>query len=395
MKRRLVTALWTLTVLAFALLLVKSFVADVYRVDSGSMRPTLLAGRTRPDDERAESERVLVRYERGFEPARFDLVVTRSEHDDVPLVKRAVGLPCENLAVRDGDLLIDGRLLPPEEPRPAPIPVYDDRLLQPGEFFHRREDGSVRREGDAWVVEGGPGAPGNRLTYHPALRDDSFDRDGRRVHGVVEVNDARLELAFRIDGALAAQHLYFQLVEAGDTFTLELSAEAPGLRLTRYNHLLQKESKSAEVLLERELALPDECWLTLAFANIDNHLAVALPELDLALGVSYAENVPLAGATSLAQHLGPRVAFGVEAGRARFRAVRILRDLYYTSAGRYGTTEPILLGPDEYFLLGDNSSVSTDSRQIGPVHARRLFGRPVAVLWPTPRWLHGAERGPD
>ncbi|MEQ1894597.1 MAG: S26 family signal peptidase, partial [Planctomycetota bacterium] len=111
-----------------------------------------------------------------------------------------------------------------------------------------------------------------------------------------------------------------------------------------------------------------------------------------ALGASYAENVPRAGATSLSQHFGPRVAFGVQAGRARFRAVRILRDLYYTGAGRYGTAEPVLLGLDEYFLLGDNSSVSTDSRQIGPVPARRLFGRPVAVLWPTPRWLRGAER---
>ena len=72
--------------------------------------------------------------------------------------------------------------------------------------------------------------------------------------------------------------------------------------------------------------------------------------------------------------------------------MRILRDLYYTNAGRFGTSEPVLLGPDEYFLLGDNSSVSTDSRQIGPIQARRLFGRPVAVLWPAPRWLHGAER---
>lgn len=392
MKRRLVTALWTLTALAFVLLLVKSFVADVYRVDSGSMRPTILAGRTRPDDERAESERVLVRYERGLEPARFDLVVTRSEHDDVPLVKRVAGLPYERLALRDGDLLIDGHLLPPEEPRPAPILVYDDRLLDPQAFFHRREDGSVRREGDAWVVEGGPSAPGNLLTYHPALRDDSFDRDGRRVSGVVEVNDARLELTFKLDGALAAQRLHFQLVEAGDTFTLELAAEAPGLRLTRDNHRLQKESSGAELLLERQFALPSERWLTLSFENIDDHLSVALPELGLALGVSYAENVPLLGATSLGQHLGPRVAFGVQAGRARFRAVRILRDLYYTSAGRFGTAEPVLLGPDEYFLLGDNSSVSTDSRQIGPVQARRLFGRPVAVLWPTPRWLHGAER---
>lgn len=387
MKRRLVTALWTLTALAFLVLLVKSFVADVYRVDSGSMRPTIFGGRARPDDPREEAERVLVRYEHGVTPARFDLVVSRSQHDDVPLVKRVAGLPYETFLIQDGDLLIDGKRLEPGAPRPAPILVHDDRFADPEDEFERRRDGSVRREADAWVVEASSEAPGNRVTYHRPLRDDYLDREGRRVAGVVDVNDAVLELEFKSEGGAPDQWLVFELVEAGDTFILELACVAPGnvgLRLKRLNTRL-------EILAEAALTVPCDEWLALSFANIDNRVSVRLPALHFKKVVEYASNEPRPGQTSLTQHFGPRVAFGVQRGRARFRAVRILRDLYYTGAGSHGTSEPVLLGPNEYFLLGDNSAVSTDSRQIGPIPAERLFGRPVAVLWPHPRWLVGAE----
>jgi len=37
------------------------------------------------------------------------------------------------------------------------------------------------------------------------------------------------------------------------------------------------------------------------------------------------------------------------------------------------------LGPKEYFLLGDNSSVSLDSRRWGPVPAHLLLGKPLSV----------------
>ena len=392
MKGRLVTLLWALTALAAVLLVLKSFVADVYRVDSGSMRPTLFGGRTRPDDEREDSERVLVRYERGVAPERFDLVVTRSDDDGKPLVKRAVGLPGDrNFMLRDGDVWIDGKRLPAAAPRPAPIPVHDDRWFDPEQSFERRTDGSVRREEGVWVVDGGPSAPGNLLRFHRPLRDDYLDRHHRLIPGVVEVNDAVLELEFRLDGPPAAQRVHLQLVEAGDTFTLALACTPDGrgaLRLTRRNHVLQP-TVGEELLAERDLVVPPERWLALSFSNVDNHLTVRLPELGFVLGVDYDANQPLAGASTVAEHFGARVAFGIQAGRARFRAVRILRDLYYTSVGSFART-PLSLGPGEYFLLGDNSSASTDSRELGPVPAERLFGRPVAVLWPEPRWLRGA-----
>lgn len=43
---------------------------------------------------------------------------------------------------------------------------------------------------------------------------------------------------------------------------------------------------------------------------------------------------------------------------------------------------PWVLGNDEYFMLGDNRSVSRDSRSFGPIHGGQIIGRVVLKYWP-------------
>jgi signal peptidase I len=392
LARRAVRWLWGLAGGALLLVLLKFFVADVYRVDSGSMRPTIFGGRARPDGE-DYSERVLVLYDRSLEPERFDLVVQGGRDGSTPLVKRVCGLPDETVAIRGGDLLIDGERLPPEVPRPAPIAVFDDRWLEVERFFEFALDGSVRRSGREWLVQGTARAPGTQLAYHPELRDDYLDRRHRRVAGLLEVNDAVLELEFLLEPEGAAAKLRFALVEEGDTFEAVL---ARGDGRDQQLSLVRRGLRGSEqVLLEETAALESGRWYDLRLANIDNHLSLHSERLGLALGRGYAENEPWSGPAAADQgHLGPRVSFGAEDGRARFRSIRILRDLFFTDAGTFGVEGEVTLGEDECFLLGDNSASSTDSRHFGPVRLRELLGRPLAVVWPTFRLLAGAEAGP-
>ena len=51
------------------------------------------------------------------------------------------------------------------------------------------------------------------------------------------------------------------------------------------------------------------------------------------------------------------------------------------------------LGPEEYFLLGDDPGHSTDSRHFGPVPRKALLGRAWLVFWPVSRLrrVHGGE----
>jgi signal peptidase I len=100
-------------VLVVALLLgsFRSAVADWNDVPSGSMRPTILEGDRIFVDRTAYDVRVPFagwRLVTTGEPARGDIVVFFSPVDGRRLVKRVIGLPGDEIAVRDGEIILNG-----------------------------------------------------------------------------------------------------------------------------------------------------------------------------------------------------------------------------------------------------------------------------------------------
>jgi signal peptidase I len=61
-----------------------------------------------------------------------------------------------------------------------------------------------------------------------------------------------------------------------------------------------------------------------------------------------------------------------------------LDEPYINAAPRY--TGSWTLGPDEYFVLGDNRNYSRDSHVFGPLTRDRIIGQAAVIYWPPEFW---------
>jgi signal peptidase I len=79
----------------------------------------------------------------------------------------------------------------------------------------------------------------------------------------------------------------------------------------------------------------------------------------------------------------PGETISVEDGQVRIDGKKI--DEPYLSGPITYTLPARILGPEEFFLLGDNRNASNDSHIWGPVPAARLMGRVLYRVWPLRR----------
>ena len=54
-------------------------------------------------------------------------------------------------------------------------------------------------------------------------------------------------------------------------------------------------------------------------------------------------------------------------------------------AAKFGVDKPLKLGPDEYYVMGDNRNDSNDSQYWGPLERRRIHGKITSIIAPPDR----------
>jgi len=382
MSRRLVRIALALAAPVLALLVLRAFFCDVYRVDSGSMEPTLHGD---PED----GELVLVRYAREPRLERFDLVVLRRPAERAPFIKRVVGLPGERVQIVGGDLLVNGARLPAATPRPAPIPVFDTRTGSFSAEFQFSEELWTETP-DGWLLDSARPEPlegyGVACFRHP-VTDGFASVEGGFMTGLRAVGDLVLESEVRLEepGGM----LVWSISEGGDRFEVRLEDGSARLVLLAPDPEDPLAPNTEELLAEGPFAMPPGRWTQLRLASLDDVVSLDLRESGtggsarLRLEVPHhADSAPQGSQDPSYRHVQPRACLGGAAVKASFRDVRVLRDLHYTNLGAYGLAEPLNLGPGEIFVLGDNSADSADGREWGAVRLDEVLGFAEAVVWP-------------
>ena len=376
-----VRASWKpLLVGAVAALLLRAYVGDIYGVTKHSMEPTLHAA------ERG-SDKVAVfklAYLLGG-PTRWDLCVYRRGGRGHYVVKRVVGLPGEYIQVdREGDLLVGASpsrlgLLrkSPEELLRLLVPLADlDRIPPtfPRDDQWEFDPGHWRWEEDRLVAV--PPAQGAaRFAYRGMPHQGYLGPDGVVRHAGRDVRDFGVQ--FRCRPLAGSSELRILLTALDREFLLDLRG---GILEVRADGRLVRRVESPA------LARGDAA--AIRFVQADRRLYLWVEGKvftnDLAPWPPLPEGLDLVPRRS-------SLALEVRGGGMALAGLRVVRDLHYCKhSGTHGTAGgPEPLGEGEYFMLGDNSAMSEDSRHYGGVPSSWFVGSPLMVILPLDRirWL--------
>lgn len=179
-----------------ATLLLRAFLAEPFRIPSSSMEPTLRAGDHILVNKLAYGPRIPFTQRRLFSldpPRRGDVVVFEGPREPGrDFVKRVVGVPGDEVEIRDGLLLVNGV---PQPREPLGEYAYEERNETTGEWWRDRclrfreriARGALPRAGDdaapdpgaRWAAAASQGEAGHEVLAcrraSPALREGPFE----------------------------------------------------------------------------------------------------------------------------------------------------------------------------------------------------------------------------
>jgi signal peptidase I len=350
-------------------------------------------------------------------PRRWEPAVFRCPSDlTKPYVKRVVGLPGEQIQVFDGDVYINGRLTRKTlgECRETCIPIFDMNFVP-------KDDGWAKR----WSVDRQPaeaGAPHNEAalnlsgaelrldgassTHHPVwavythhryddathMEVEEVIRDGFVYNGdsaergwkpetrpsAVAVHD--LLLSFEVVILSGSGSLQCRMTDGQDVVIAGCPAGA-----TQAEAELRHEGKFDVVRGGKRKPLEAGKKYRVEMAFVDRRVSFAID------GAEPFAAYDLNSCTDRKELIAP-LAIGAQGINIAVRDLKISRDIFYRSSGRNGVDSPVQLGADEYFMLGDNSANSEDSRAwyllerpnwSGGVPERNFLGKPFLLHQPS------------
>lgn len=374
-------------------------------------------------------------------PRRWEVVVFKAPHDEKyqqNYIKRLIAMPNEAVLILDGDIYTAPSgttdITQFEIQRKTPnaqqalwrivyhndyFPLGRQRLGAQSTWTQPWQPG---RADNGWTLPDDP-RNGRVFTFDNDAGAGSiaFDKDANpQKHSLTDwlaydggeplsnyrpvayVSDLLLDLFYTRTSGDGPVRL--ALRKGDDNFVAELT---PGTaRLIRVD-----ADGSESVLSEQPVQLSTGRPYHLRFSNVDYRVTL---EIDREVVLQTTDEQYSPDPANLLQQfeqrttgsVPPRIEISAENQQSRLEHVALYRDIYYINtasdaywAGPREFPQNVMnLGPEEYFVLGDNSAISYDARywsrpidlpaedlvaQAGTVPARFMLGRAFFVYWPA------------
>jgi len=327
------------------------------------------------------------------DPERYEVAVfVFPEQPWEHYIKRVIGLPGETITIENGDVFIDGkRARKPDAIQDGTwIPVFDSRYVQrtAGAGPHWETGPEVGRDASAWDTTD-PTLPQARpldperpptwieLSRNQGLRERELQRARRSARGIKDDlpystsgQGAKAVADLRIRATVRAQATARLGIREDDRIVAASFPVGPG------EQTFAIEVDGAAVAQARRPGLTPggSHEIQLAYAD-DRARLIVDGELVLAWEDAFA---PAATGKAFV---------GLQAdGEVSFDALKVDRDVFYTPLERGGPDPSygeVDVPEDCFFVLGDNSPHSQDSRAWGYVSREHLVGRAFGVFWPV------------
>jgi signal peptidase I len=348
------------------------------------------------------------------EPRRWDVIVFKNPIDPKEnYIKRLIAKPGETVEIIDGDVYINAVLAR------KPAKVQQEMWM----CIYNNDYQPIR------PMEG-------RFNNHPWRQPFTNDKDSQWKHNPAKPTeftlksppestnimfyDTRKGNDFRAVYAYGDPRFYPNIPFCSDLMMnyyarFESDSGMAGIGLTKYESLYKAYlNSSGEMIIEKVDPFGQTVELTrkkisppaegraffVRFANVDHELVFEIDREKLVYDLG-------TGRDDAGQRLGdiePRaLIFG--SGNLTLNHVALYRDIHYLGTrpdsrqpvDRAGENNPFTLGEDEYFVMGDNSPDSADSRlwvvegignnggsyRVGIVPRDYLVGKAFFVYWPS------------
>jgi len=319
-------------------------------------------------------------------PTRWSVVVFRHPTERKNYIKRLVGLPGETIRIHHGDVYADGVLLR------KPFGVQEQVWQSVFDSDHTPQRtiwpiwecgaGNYSYDGHALLLEANEKGSALLhfarpiLDYAPYNGLEGTAEDTLSQLGVsnqlVEVGDLKWDVSVQLDepGCLT-----LHIREDGVDFSASVCfGDGPGRTALR---------RSGETLAESDYIAETGVPHRVVFINYDDLLLLRVDDEP----VLRTESPPTPDAHQEFTTSGASIELRGRA--ALFARIRLYRDLFYRLTP-YGTSSEWRVSEHGYFVLGDNTLRSYDSRRWGSFPTRNLLGTATSVLFPLPylRPLH-------